>query len=128
MLSFQANTVSVDYDENDVLIVGFADLQDDGETNHYFMIQHTDEYDKQDAELGMDTYYIERDDQGYSTYGGIRQIRLSPSQVTVELDEVGSKQLEVPQVVIGLNLQEEEYVHLKDHLKKIFDEQTLSIN
>ncbi len=127
MLTFQANTVSAEYDENDVLIIGFADLQADGEPNHYFMIQHSEEYDEQDVELGMNAYYIERDGQGYSTYGGIQKIVLGSRQIRVELDEVGQKQLEVPGIIIHFNLTEEGYSHLQQQLRKVFDEQILRI-
>ncbi len=80
MLTFQANTVSAEYDENEVLIIGFADLQADGEPNHYFMIQHSAEYDEQDVKLVMDTYYIERDGQGYILMVVFKRLALAPGK------------------------------------------------
>jgi hypothetical protein len=128
MLTFQANAVWAEYDENEELIIRFADLQEDGKANHYFMIQHTNDIEEQDVQLGMDTYYIERDDQGYSTYGGIEKICLRPNQISIYLDKLGQKHLAVSEITIGLALTTQKYTHFIQQLKKIFDEKKLHID
>jgi hypothetical protein len=128
MLTFQANAVWAEYNENEILIIGFADLQEDGEANHYFIIQFTDECEQQDVQLSINTYYIERDSQGYSTYGGIEKISLRPSQIRIDLDKLGQKHLAVSSIIIGLALTAEEYTHLIQQLKKIFDQKKLHID
>jgi hypothetical protein len=127
MLTFQANAISAQNDENEVLIIVFADLQENGGPNHYFMIQHTNEYEEQDIKLDTDTYYIERDDQGFSTYGGIEKISLRPTQISIDLDKLGQKHLAVSKITIGLALTAETYTHLIQQLKKIFDQKKLHI-
>lgn len=92
------------------------------------MIQYTDECEEQDVQLSMDTYYIERDNQGYSTYGGIDKISLRPSQISIDLDKLGQKQLAVSSITIGLALTAEKYTHLIQQLKKIFDQKKLQID
>ncbi|MDO1446456.1 Imm10 family immunity protein [Rhodocytophaga aerolata] len=127
MLQFHADAVSAEYNENGVLVNVFADLQERIEVNHYFLIQCTNEDDRQNIASNIDTYYIERDDQGYSTYGGIKKLSLSPHQINIELDELGQKKLEVSRITIGFALTNEKYIYLKQQLKKIFDEKRLSV-
>jgi hypothetical protein len=118
MLSFQANTVTAEYDEYGVLIIALANLQND-EPQNYFMIQDSEEYDEQDRELGMDTYYIERDKQIFSSYGGIKTITLNPVSLRIELNEKGARQLEASIIEISYQLTASAYDNLKAKLEKI---------
>jgi hypothetical protein len=70
-------------DEETYLLIGFADHEFD--TRAYIMLQQAYEFDEQDRTLGMDTVYIERDDQSQSTYGGIEQVMLTPTTVCLTL-------------------------------------------
>jgi hypothetical protein len=121
MLDFVANTVSAEFDENNVMIIAFSELIDE-EPQHYFMIQDMLQYDEQDEELGQDTYYILRDDQQYGTYGGIHQITLSQTSVYAILDEIGRQALGVTEIKIAFQLPDEEYQNLKARMKAVFGE------
>ena len=48
----------------------------------------------QDLENGTDGIYLERFDQAYSGYKGADSIRVSPSEITVELNSEGQKELD----------------------------------
>ena len=56
--------------------------------------------DAQDQALGLDTYYVERDDQSYSCYGGIESVDLHANTVTLKLDQVGSPRLGLDKEVL----------------------------
>ena len=48
----------------------------------YFMIQDViNEYDEQDIKLGMNTYYIEKNDQLFSTYDGVLKIQWGSDKI-----------------------------------------------
>src|SRR5262245_56258457 len=72
-VSFHANCVAID-DMDDFWLVAFADEKFG--TRQYLMLQRSYEDDEQDIQLGMNTYHVERDDQGFSCYGGVKHFEL----------------------------------------------------
>ena len=94
---FHANFVAIVDDEYS-RIVGFADQQFD--TKRYLQFQRSLEGDAQGRALGLDTYYVEKDDQSNSCYGGIESIDLRANAITLKLDDVGSKRLVLDKVVL----------------------------
>lgn len=114
-MKFKADQIFADYDENDVLIIGFSSGD-----KKYFMIQHTDEYDDQDKELGMDTYYIEKNDQGFGMYGGIEKIALNRNEIVFELDEEAKEHLCEEFIEICFDCDEDTFSNLKLRLQQIF--------
>ena len=89
---FHASCVAIE-DEDSVSLVGFADREIG--TTHYFILERAHEFDTQDRDLGMDTYYIERDDQSFSCYGGIVSYAQHPDRIRFELDDKASRKLGV---------------------------------
>ena len=69
MKSFIANNVTFE-DMDGYWLVVFAACSD--KSADYLMLQCSYIFDEQYIKLGMDTYYVERDDQTLSCYGGIR--------------------------------------------------------
>ena len=61
-------------------------LQD--EEGNYLMIQKALEFDKQDIELGMDTYYIEINDQGKAGYGGVETLVLEDKSIKITISGI----------------------------------------
>ena len=72
-------------------VIGFAD--DEIDTRRYFQFQRGHESDAQDRAAGLDTYYVERDDQLNSCYGGIESIQLGVDAIRIRLDEAGAQSL-----------------------------------
>lgn len=69
-MNFKAKEIHADYDQNDLLIIGFSGEVDNEKIS--LMIQ--DAYDReneQEIELGMNTFYIELNEQSKGGYGGI---------------------------------------------------------
>ena len=94
---FHANCVAVVDDELS-RIVGFADRQYD--TKRYLQFQLSRESDTQDQALGLDTYYVEKDDQSNCCYGGVESIDLHKNTITLKLDDVSSRRLGLDKVVL----------------------------
>ena len=94
---FHASCVAVVDDEYS-RIVGFADRQFD--TKRYLQFQRSRISDAQDQALGLDTYYVEKDDQSNSCYGGIESIDLHANTIALLLDDVGSQRLDLDKVVL----------------------------
>jgi hypothetical protein len=81
---FHANYVSVD-DMDDLWLVGFADEKFG--TRDYLTLQRAYDDDEQDISLGMNTYYVERNDQRWSGYGGIQTFELFRDRVIITFTE-----------------------------------------
>ena len=94
---FHASCVAVVDDEYS-RIVGFADRQYD--TKRYLQFQRSRMSDAQDQALGLDTYYVEKDDQSNSCYGGVESIDLHANTIALRLDDVGSQRLDLDKVVL----------------------------
>lgn len=80
----KANNVGYE-DRVEFLLIWFAD---EG-TNpcQYLMLQRACEFDEQDRTLGMDDVYIERDDQGWSAYGGLLRVEQHNDRAYMKLDD-----------------------------------------
>lgn len=94
---FHASCVAVVDDEYS-RIVGFADRQFD--TKRYLQFQRSRMSDAQDQALGLDTYYVEKDDHSNSCYGGIESIDLHANTIALRLDDEGSQRLDLDKVVL----------------------------
>jgi hypothetical protein len=113
-LQFLANSVEPDFGDDDVLVVGFYAEE------HYLMIQIASEFDEQDNKMGMNTYHIERDDQSYGNYGGVKKIMLFRNKVWVEMDEQGIKNLQCEEIEADFEADDETFAMLEKNLSKIF--------
>ena len=86
--TFHAGFVSIE-DHGDFLLVGLVD--DELAVGDYLMLQRAYEFDEQDLRIGHDKVYIERNDQGYSCYGGIERFEVAPSTVRIRFDDHGTQ-------------------------------------
>jgi hypothetical protein len=100
--------------ENDLLIIGF--LHED--KHHYFQIQDSLDmiYDEQDIKLGMNFYYLEKNNQCFSCYGGLSKIILNSTHLFFYLDATGINKLKESKIEIELNLNQMDYNKLKNEL------------
>ena len=115
---FHASCVAI-VDDEFSRIVEFADRQLD--TKRYLQFQLSRVSDTQDQALGLDTYYVEKDDQSNSCYGGIESIDLHKNTITLRLDDVGSQRLDLDKVVlITFDADDKTLVELRSGLTTIF--------
>jgi hypothetical protein len=105
-------------DVDDFWLVGFADEEFD--TKQYLMLQRSHEDDAQDIALGMNTYHVERNDQGYSGYGGIERFDLYPDRVLVRFNDIGARNLETRVMEISFKKDGRRFGKLQRRLKNIF--------
>ncbi|MBL4704285.1 MAG: hypothetical protein JKY54_07175 [Flavobacteriales bacterium] len=118
-MRFKAKEIFADYDENDVLIIAFS-----GDTDHlsgpiYFMIQYSED-DSQDRQLGIDTYYIEKNDQSMGGYGGIIELRLDKNRIQIDLSQKGTEHLKEINIEIEFECNIDEFGNLQKRLNQIF--------
>lgn len=76
-------------EEEDFWLLGFADREIG--TESYLMLQRSFEFSDDDVACGMDTYYLEINDQGQSMYGGLTQVTLSPSRAEFVFEEAAAE-------------------------------------
>ncbi len=119
-MKFRAEEIHCKYDGNDVLVIGFTSGFNEREDKRYFMIQDALEYDRQDMQLGTDTYFIEKNNQASGMYGGISNMVLTRDSVLFELEESAQQKLDEESIEIELNCSEEVYRELSAKLHLIF--------
>jgi len=109
-MKFQAKEITADYDEFGILVIYLG-----GEEN-YLMIQYQDEYDDQEVKLGMNTYHIERDDQSFGGYGGVKNWALKEGLLTIELNPKGQENLKTELLEITFEVDNNTFQKLKKAL------------
>lgn len=120
-MDFKADNLFADYDENDILIIAFSGKIKNEDA--YLIIQDAyDRNDEQEIELGMNTFYIEINDQSTSGYGGIKEIKLYKNLLSINLDKTGmaNLNLENNKIEIELELDENKFENLTEKLALIF--------
>ncbi len=124
-MEFRAKEIFADYDENDVLIIGFlGDSTEQGEPT-YFIIQDSEEYDEQDRQLGMDTYYIEKNDQSMGGYGGISEVYLRRNKIKIEFNSVGIGHVKEKFIEIEFECNEMIFNNLQQKINQVFSNREL---
>jgi len=89
----------------------------------YFSIQYDSEPDDQDMKLGMDTFYIEMNDQLFSCYGGVKGIKIDQEKMIIRFDQVGKEKLKLDHLELDLSSQAEKFNSLSNTLEIIFSEE-----
>ena len=90
---FHANKVTVNDDEDleECWWVGFVD--DEHAPQNYLLLQRGIEDDEQDIRLGMNTYHVELNGQGWSCYGGIEALELQRDRVYITFTAEGVREM-----------------------------------
>lgn len=122
-MKFIAKEIFAGYDENKILIIGFSGINE----HQYFLIQYSEEHDSQDRQLGINTYYIEKNDQSMSSHGGVRELRLTRNKIKIDLDEKGIDNLKEISIEIDFECNADEFVNLHNRLKKVFSKEKMKI-
>lgn len=116
-MEFEAAAVSIEEDA-DLWCVGFADAEFNPQ--RYLLLQREKSPDPRDAELGLDGYHVEVNDQANACYGGIESFELHRDHavVTFEADAlpgVGDG------LVVRFALRDRQRDQLRGSLARIFD-------
>jgi len=118
--SFHASDVEFE-DEDDVFYVNF--INNNGDKIEYIMLQNPREYLEQDVSLGMDKIYIERNDQIFSSYGGIESVNIHRGSIKIALaDEAAKKLGNIDEIEIDFDISDEQFQGLISMLRNIFKE------
>ena len=115
--NFHANCVAVE-DMEDFWLVGFAD--EPYNTREYLTLQRSYEDDEQDVRLGMNTYYVERNGQGQSCYGGIERFEFHRDRIKVKFNDSGRRDLGVDEMEITFRPDGRRFGKLKRRLEHVF--------
>ena len=116
--SFHANKVAIE-DNDEWCLVGFADQEND--TQGYLQLQRSRIDDSQDQALGLNSYYVERDDQSNSCYGGVESCELFADMVRLRFTDAGSLSLNLGEPIqITFDIDGETLSALRYQLASIF--------
>ena len=89
-LLFHARCVTVENNEFGY-VLGFADHE--RQPQRYLQIQRSHADRPEDGESGMNTYYVEKDDQANSLYGGIEKVILREGSIDFTFNRSGCERL-----------------------------------
>lgn len=100
-------------------VVGFADRETDPQ--HYLQFQRAHTNDSQDRALGLDSYYVEVNDQSNSCYGGVEKVFLHADAIVLELSREGSRLLQLDKtVLITFEVNDQALKQLRKGLAAVF--------
>jgi hypothetical protein len=103
-------------------MVGFAD--DEFNTNEYVLLQRTLQPDEQDRSLRLDGVHLQVDSPDQSGYDSIKNIRVTPSGIRIELTPEAQSVFNCSDVHIAFDMDGDRYSGLLAHLKHVVDERT----
>ena len=78
----------------------FAFSADEEGSAKYLMFQYSLQTDEQDRNHQLDGLYIERDEQVFGCYHGVKSIRTIDDRIEIELSDTGKRRLQVERMVI----------------------------
>lgn len=78
-IRFTAHDIIYQMSDDNSFLIGFAD--DGTDPTEYVIVEKAFEFDEQDIELGMDTYYFEYADQSNSGYGLCEKVFLRKGEI-----------------------------------------------
>jgi len=79
-------------DEN-YKMIAFGDNEEEKKTENYVILQRANTFDEQDKKLGMDSYYIEYNDQSNSGYGVCQEISLKGNLINIKFTTKNKKDI-----------------------------------
>jgi len=92
-----ANIVSFEEDDSMAVLAFCADEEHSAE---YVMLQYPLQTDEQDRRLRLDGLYIERSDQAFGCYHGVKSIRRIGGRIEIDLNTDGKRRLKLERIVI----------------------------
>ncbi|MFD0727099.1 Imm10 family immunity protein [Lysobacter brunescens] len=99
--------------------IAFADDADRPTT--YLICQNAFEYDEEDRRAGMDSNYVELNDQSQSAYGGVKRVVLWRDRVFFEFVPDVADMFDLPDGLgLAFRVTDNEYANLEDLARKIF--------
>jgi len=117
-MKFLANVIHAEYDENDILVVGFADDRFDPKT--YVTIDMDPEPDEQDFRLGLDGLHTETSIPRLEGYDLVEDITLQDKCVLIHLHAGPAAKAGIdPVIEIDLNKSFEDWVKLEEAITRL---------
>ncbi|WP_079038828.1 Imm10 family immunity protein [Streptomyces sp. NBRC 110028] len=110
-----------DYEDEEVLEVAIAGVDDAGSRRSISIQRSTYEPDEQEVQSGMDSYNISTE-RGFTVYGCLHSVRLTDSLLTLEFTAEDAEILEIPTPVeIDLRESGTTNADLRNKLRAILD-------
>jgi hypothetical protein len=107
---------------DETVTVAFAD--DEFDVSEYVLLQRLLKVTDKEAEIGLGQVYIERNDQRYASYGGIRQCVVTAGSVEILLEPAMAKALGTRwRILVRFEAPPAFWNELKEHLELLFAEE-----
>ncbi|GAB3954014.1 Imm10 family immunity protein [Streptomyces sparsus] len=110
-----------DYEEEEVLEIGVAGVDESGVARSLSIQRSTYEPDEQEIQSGMDSYSVSTE-RGFTVYGCLRSVRLSDTFLTLYFAAEDAEALEISTpVAVELSKTRVDEGHLSRKLREILD-------
>jgi hypothetical protein len=111
-------------DEN-YKMIAFGDNEEEEKIENYVILQRANTFDEQDKKLGMDSYYIEYNDQSNSGYGVCEQISLDENLINIKFSTKNEK--DIKNIFLRLDKAKYKKEELIEYLKFILEKALIII-
>jgi len=118
---FNASIIDNNKDEQDILIIGFAENE---AFENYVLIQFSEDLDEQDSYHNWTKYYLEVSGLG-GAYACLSKVFLNKEKIIFTLNNKGVKKFHLETIEIGIVLSTKKWEHLKNTLSDIFKDYNL---
>ena len=126
LLSFRAIEVSLEEDADVYRIGMLKNLYDPSE---YVIIDKSRVNTDYEISLGFDKVYIEVDDQGWASFGGIDEVRIAREKISLEISEAAAAKIRgFRKIEISFELDDGKYAEFTELIKKIFDDSETKVS
>jgi hypothetical protein len=107
----------IDNIEENYKMIAFGDNREEEKIENYVILQRANTFDEQDIKLGMDSYYIEYNDQSNSGYGICEQISIDENLINIEFPAKSEK--DIKNIFLKLDKAKYKKEELIEYLKSI---------
>lgn len=114
--SFSATDVKIYISEYDVQMVEFINTMNKKRVT----LQMGFSFDDAQKSFGGDTFYITINNAKYSTYGGIKQVKLTPYNIKFVFDEVGQNKMQTNEIIVAFAVNKKYYNYLVRKMEFMF--------
>lgn len=121
-MKIEATKVGIIDEADEYRVIIFSDEKE----NSLFQIQDAYQYDEQDVQLGMNSYYLEVNYQSNCCYGGISELELKNSSLMIQLTENAANKLKMDKIEIRFS--EDKFEVVKKEISRMASKHRINLN
>jgi len=118
-LEIHANAVRIDYTEESVLLIGFAENPEEPEDN-FVIIQYHPDLEEEERKMGWTKYYLEISSFSEGAYNCVESVSLLHESLTIELSSFGKSEFNIDNIIIYFKIDDRRFTSLTEAIITAF--------